>query len=127
MTVKLKRAYSPAEPQDGKRYLVDRLWPRGVRKDTLKLDGWLKDLAPSTELRRWYNHDPERWDEFQVRYQAELEASAQQATLQDLAKESREATVTLIFAAKDEDRNEAVVLKEVLTEMHSGRPRRPSG
>jgi uncharacterized protein YeaO (DUF488 family) len=123
MTVKLKRAYSPAAPRDGKRYLVDRLWPRGVRKDALKLDAWLKNLAPSTELRRWFNHDPQRWDEFQVRYRAELEAPERQALLQDLAKESRAGTVTLVFAAKDEVRNEAAVLSDVIAAMASPRRR----
>jgi uncharacterized protein YeaO (DUF488 family) len=116
VTVHLKRAYDPAEVADGKRYLVDRLWPRGVRKEALKLEGWLKELAPTTELRRWYNHDPERWEEFQARYRAELQTPERKALLDELVRESRNGDVTLVFAAKDEERNEATVIKQVVEE-----------
>lgn len=119
MTIKLKRAYSPPEPDDGKRYLVDRLWPRGIRKEALQLTAWLKDLAPSTSLRRWYGHVPERWREFQARYKSELEAPQPHALLEDLAREAKSGAVTLVYAAKDEERNEAVVLKDLLDAMQS--------
>ena len=117
MPVKIKRAYDPPESADGKRYLVDRLWPRGRRRDALQLDEWLKQLAPSTSLRRWYNHEPERWEEFKVRYRSELRSPEQQTLLQDLATESAHGMVTLVFAAGDEARNEAVVLKGTLDDM----------
>ena len=120
MTVKLKRAYEPPEPDDGERYLVDRLWPRGVRREALQLHGWLKELAPSTELRRWYNHEPELWDEFKVRYRGELAAPASQVLLQQLAT-AADGQITLIFAARDEARNEAVVLKEIIEKMRKRR------
>ena len=116
MTITVKRAYEPPSANDGKRYLVDRLWPRGIRREALRLDGWLKDLAPSTELRRWYGHLPERWPEFKSRYRAELMSTSAQSLVQRLALESVEGPVTLVFAARDESRNEAVVLKEVIEE-----------
>lgn len=114
MTVQLKRAYAPPDPADGKRFLVDRLWPRGLRRDALLLTGWLKDLAPSTELRRWYNHVPERWEEFRTRYRSELLSPERQADLAYLADESAHGQITLVFGTRDTERNEAVVLKEVL-------------
>jgi len=112
MSIFLKRAYeSPAEA-DGVRVLVDRLWPRGVAKSKANIDFWLKDLAPSTELRKWFGHDPEKWPEFQKRYRAELRGNP---ALSELRALSRQGNVTLIYAAKDELHNDAVVLKQVLS------------
>ena len=112
MSVKLKRVYEPAAPADGKRVLVDRLWPRGVAKAKAGIDLWLKEAAPSTELRKWFAHDPEKWPEFQMRYRAELKGSAALATLRELA---REGDLTLLYAAKDQEHNEAVVLQRLLS------------
>lgn len=108
-----KRAYEPASPEDGERYLVDRLWPRGVKKEALALTGWLKDVAPSTELRRWFGHDPARWDEFRRRYLAELKANA--AALRPLREALKRGPVTLVYSAHDEAHNQAVVLRELLS------------
>lgn len=116
--VALKRVYEEAEPSDGLRVLVDRLWPRGVTKDGAHLDRWEKELAPSDELRRWFAHDPEKWPEFRRRYRAEL--SVQAALLHELAQESKKGRVTLLYAAKDEEHNNAVVLKEMLEESTGG-------
>ena len=110
---RLKRAYLPPSPEDGVRILVDRLWPRGVRKSDAAIDRWLKEAAPSTELRRWFGHDPSRWDEFRRRYNAELSRNA--ALLNELRAVAREGRVTLVYAARDELHNEAVILREVLT------------
>ena len=110
--VKLKRAYEAAASSDGLRVLVDRLWPRGVTKDAAAVDLWLKDLAPSTELRKWFGHDPARWPEFQRRYGEEVRTHAEAfEQLRDVARKQR---VTLVFAAKDEDHNDAVVLRSLL-------------
>jgi len=110
--VRLKRAYEAAEPDDGLRVLVDRLWPRGVTKEAAAVDLWLKDLAPSAELRKWFGHDPARWPEFQHRYGAEVRKHPEAfEQLRDLARKQR---VTLVFAAKDEEHNDAVVLRSLL-------------
>lgn len=110
--IKLKRAYEAADASDGTRVLVDRLWPRGVNKRAAALDLWLKDLAPSTELRQWFGHDAARWAEFQRRYAEELHSQADAfEQLRDLA---RRGTVTLVYAARDEAHNDAVVLRELL-------------
>ncbi|ADH88621.1 protein of unknown function DUF488 [Ancylobacter novellus DSM 506] len=110
----MKRAYEPARPDDGARVLVDRLWPRGVRKDDLKLTLWLKDIAPSTELREWFGHDPARFKEFARRYREELRANeGALAPLEQLLGSGR---ATLIYAARDADHNEAVVLADYLRE-----------
>lgn len=111
MSVKLKRAYEAPAAGDGQRILVDRLWPRGISKVAAKLDGWLKDVAPSTELRKWFGHAPDRWPEFKRRYRAELEGSAALAELVALA---RQGDVTLVYGARDQQHNEAVVLEEIL-------------
>ncbi len=111
MKVLLKRAYEPPAASDGKRILVDRLWPRGVAKAKAKIDLWLKDVAPSTELRKWFGHDPGRWIEFRKRYRAELRNSPALAELKSLARKSR---ITLIYAARDEVHNEALLLKQIL-------------
>ena len=110
--IKLKRAYEAASPDDGLRILVERLWPRGVTKQKARIDLWLKDLAPSTELRKWYSHDPVKWPAFRKRYRAELKRQGDVLAL--LKYVTRGKTVTFIYAASDEDRNRAVVLKEFL-------------
>ena len=112
MQIRLKRAYEEPGQQDGQRILVDRLWPRGVRKEDLALDGWMKDVAPSAELRKWFHHDPSRWDEFQRRYTDELERN-KDAVGERLAV-ARSGRVTLVYGARDEKRNHAVVLKHYL-------------
>lgn len=112
--IQLKRAYEDAEPADGVRILVERLWPRGVSKHNARVDAWPKDLAPSTELRQWYNHVVERWPEFRDRYAEELAAPEKQAALKDLAEKARHGPVTFVFAAKDTEHNGAVVLKETI-------------
>jgi uncharacterized protein YeaO (DUF488 family) len=112
--IRLKRAYDPAEEDDGTRILVDRLWPRGLSKDKAAIDRWAKEIAPSSELRRWFGHDPARWEEFQSRYREELrapEAQEELATLRGMARKSR---VTLLYAAKAEEMNNAVVLRDYL-------------
>lgn len=110
--VKLKRAYEPAAADDGTRVLIDRLWPRGVSKDDAALDLWLKDLAPSTELRKWFGHDPARWAEFQDRYADEVRQQPEAfKQLRDLAQNGR---VTLVYSAHDEEHNDAVVLRSLL-------------
>ncbi len=110
----LKRVYDPAEPGDGHRVLADRLWPRGLTRDAARIQAWLKDLAPSEGLRTWYGHERDRWPEFRRRYREELRAPENQTALQALAERARREAVTLVFAAADPDRNNAIVLKEVL-------------
>lgn len=112
MNITLKRAYEAPADSDGYRVLVDRLWPRGVRKELLDLDEWCKDIAPSTELREWFAHDPAKFDEFTVRYQAELAQSAVPAQLLERAKGS--GNLTLVYAARDPHINHAVVLQNHL-------------
>ena len=112
--LKLKRAYEKPSSADGERLLVDRLWPRGLKKEKAHLDDWLKDLAPSDELRKWFAHDPKRWEEFQQRYFKELEDPDNKSQIEALLKKARQGTVTLVFAAKDEEKNNAVVLKQYL-------------
>jgi uncharacterized protein YeaO (DUF488 family) len=112
--VKIKRAYEPPARRDGYRVLIDRLWPRGVRKDALSLDAWTKDVAPSHVLRRWFAHDPRRWREFVARYRRELHAPSARAALEDLARRATTGTVTLIYAARDEEHNDAVVLRGMI-------------
>ncbi|HVI98317.1 MAG TPA: DUF488 domain-containing protein [Sphingomonas sp.] len=110
--LRLKRAYEPAAPADGVRILIDRLWPRGVSKAKAALDDWVKEVAPSTELRKWFGHDPARWAAFQRRYRAELrEQSEALDRIRDLA---RAGVVTLVYSAHDEQHNDAVVLRAAL-------------
>ena len=110
--VQLKRAYEPPAASDGTRVLIDRLWPRGVRKQDAALDLWLKELGPSTELRQWFGHDPARWDEFCARYTAELAQKPDlMAQLHELA---RDGVLTLVYSARDEQHNDAVVLRRLL-------------
>jgi uncharacterized protein YeaO (DUF488 family) len=115
MTLRKKRVYEPPADDDGYRVLIDRLWPRGLRKEAAHVDAWLKDLAPSDELRRWFNHDPERFAQFRARYQAELRVAPAAALVRELAGRSTNGTVTLVYAAKDEEHNNAVVLASVIT------------
>lgn len=110
MDVRLKRAYEPAEASDGYRVLIDRLWPRGVSREHAHLDEWARELAPSTELRRWFGHDPERFAEFKRRYAAEL--AEQEGKLRQLREHA--GTVTLVYGARDSEHNDAVVLRELL-------------
>jgi uncharacterized protein YeaO (DUF488 family) len=110
----VKRIYDPADPADGKRILVDRLWPRGVSREKAQVDDWLKDLAPSDELRRWFGHDPARWPEFQARYRAEL--SSQGPRLDELRALAARGRVTLLYAARDSEHNNAAVLRDLLEE-----------
>lgn len=110
--VRLKRAYDQASPRDGTRILVDRLWPRGITKDDAEIDYWAKELSPSTELRKWFGHDPARWQGFRRRHGSELDARPEElARLRNLTKMG---PITLVFAARDEAHNDAVVLREVL-------------
>ena len=112
MDIRLKRAYEPASPADGYRVLVDRLWPRGVSKQRAMLDDWQKELAPSTELRQWFGHEPSRFPEFRRRYLDELRC--ERPRLAELRRRARDGTLTLVYAARDAEHNEAVVLAEVL-------------
>ena len=112
MKVLIKRVYESRNEQDGKRILVDRLWPRGLTKERAAVDLWLKEIAPSTELRKWFAHDPARWKEFQVRYRTELKEKGEQVS--KLRQMARVDTVTLLYGAKDERHNEAVVLRSLL-------------
>jgi len=118
--VRLKRAYEQPSPEDGERFLVERLWPRGARKEALGLTAWLKDLAPSDGLRRWYGHRPERWEEFRRRYLAELQKPERKPLLEDLRAKAKAAPVTLVFAARDVEHSGARVLKDFI----EGRPSR---
>lgn len=108
----VKRVYLPPSLSDGKRILVDRLWPRGIGKDRARLDQWCKDIAPSDALRHWYHVDPGRWDEFQQRYRAELATKTE--LLESLAAVAEQGVVTLLFASRDEERNNAIVLRDCL-------------
>ena len=112
MPIRLKRVYDPVSPADGVRVLVDRLWPRGLKKEDAALERWDRDVAPSNELRKEFGHDHSRWDEFKARYFAELEANPQ--LVERLAGEARKGAVTLLFAARDTERNNAVALAEYL-------------
>jgi len=117
--IQAKRVYEPPAPEDGARLLVDRLWPRGVKKERLQLAGWLKEVAPGDSLRQWFDHDPARWNEFQRRYAAELEAN--QKAWQPILQAARDGNVTLLFAAKDAEHNNAVVLKAFLERKLAGK------
>lgn len=112
--IKLKRAYEPPAREDGRRILVDRVWPRGIRKEAAAVDQWLKDVAPSTALRKWFGHDPERWAEFRRRYRAELEKHPE--ALAELRRLAQDGTLTLVYGARDPLHNQAVVLRELLLE-----------
>ena len=110
--IKLKRAYRPPAASDGTRILVDRLWPRAVSRAEARIDRWARDIAPSAGLRRWFGHDPARWPQFRARYAQELRANPER--LRDLRRLAREGMVTLVYSARDEEHNDAVVLREIL-------------
>jgi uncharacterized protein YeaO (DUF488 family) len=110
--IRIKRIYDPPSPEDGKRILVDRLWPRGVTKEAARLDEWLKEIAPSDELRHWFGHDPALWTEFRERYRTELKLHGD--LLDRLRAQGEKGAVTLLFAATDTEHNNAVVLRELL-------------
>jgi uncharacterized protein YeaO (DUF488 family) len=112
VNIRIKRVYEPPDEHDGKRILVDRVWPRGLTKERAAVDLWLKDIAPSTELRKWFGHDPARWNEFQTRYRNELKKNTISVSV--LRREAERGPVTLLFGAKDEEHNQAVVLQSVL-------------
>ncbi len=118
--IRLKRAYEPTSPEDGARVLVDRLWPRGVTKAKAAIEHWFRDLAPSTKLREWFGHDVSRWDEFQRRYAAELSGHVDQ--LDELCALARRGPVTLIYAARGEEHNDAIVLKQAILKRWNGEP-----
>ena len=121
MPIQIKRSYEPASPDDGYRVLIDRLWPRGVARQAAKLDAWEKELAPSTELRQWFGHEPGRFEEFRRRYIEELRE--QRPRLTALRRRAREGTLTLVYSAHDAEHNDAVVLAEVLRRgLPKGRP-----
>jgi uncharacterized protein YeaO (DUF488 family) len=110
--IRLKRAYDPVEEEDGARFLVDRLWPRGVKEGNLQLDGWLKDAAPSDDLRRWYGHQVDRWEEFKARYFSELDEIPE--SLEPIQEAAKRGSVTLVYGARDRAHNNAVALREYL-------------
>ncbi|MGA8668872.1 MAG: DUF488 domain-containing protein [Terracidiphilus sp.] len=111
--IRIKRAYEEPDKEDGTRILVDRLWPRGLTKEKARVDLWLKDVAPSTELRKWFAHDPGKWEEFRSRYLEELKMNKGQLLL--LRNEAVKGTVTLVYGARDQQHNEAVILQRLLT------------
>ena len=116
--IKLKRAYESASPDDGVRILVERLWPRGIRKERLRIDAWMKNAAPSDKLRRWFGHDPAKWVEFQRRYRAELDANSD--AWKPLVEATRQGTVTLLYSARDTEHNNALVLQAYLEDFLEG-------
>ncbi len=112
MKIQTKRAYDPPATSDGTRFLVDRLWPRGVKRENLNVKDWLKDVAPSNDLRKWFAHDPQRWDEFRQRYFKELDANS--SAWKPILETAKREPVTLVYGAKDTEHNQAVALKEYL-------------
>jgi len=123
--IQLKRVYEKEDPDDGVRYLIERLWPRGVKKTSLRIDGWLKDAGPSTELRKWFSHDPAKWQEFRRRYFAELGRTPDAwAPIRDAA---RHGTVTLLYSSHDTEHNNAVALKEYVEHKADAKTHRTGG
>ena len=122
--IRVKRTYDPAERTDGQRFLVERLWPRGMKKEALEMHAWHKDVAPSTTLRQWFGHRPERWPEFRRRYEKELSENA--AAWSPILAAAQRGTVTLLFSAHDAERNSAVVLRDFLAKRAARRPSRRS-
>ena len=114
MKINIKRVYEKPDEDDGIRILVDRLWPRGLTKEKAGIDLWLKDIAPSTELRKWFGHDPEKWDEFRKRYLNELKEDEESVTI--LKNQMKKGMVTLVYGANDKEHNQAVVLKELFSQ-----------
>jgi uncharacterized protein YeaO (DUF488 family) len=117
MALHVKRVYEEPESSDGERILVDRIWPRGVSKDKARLSDWRKDLAPSNELRKWFGHEPDRWEEFKARYRAELQEAGKIGDLRDIAQRAGEENVTLLFGAKDTRHNNARALDAFVGEV----------
>jgi uncharacterized protein YeaO (DUF488 family) len=113
MTVKIKRIYEVPDVEDGTRILVDRLWPRGVKKEDARIDLWLKDIGPSSDLRKWFGHDPKRWPQFSAKYIQEL--GFKKGDLSVIIRAATEGPVTLIYAARDESRNQVVILQEIVS------------
>jgi uncharacterized protein YeaO (DUF488 family) len=113
----IKYVRDPVSPEDGRRILIDRLWPRGISKERAQLSAWLRVLAPSTELRKWFAHEPARWDEFRRRYRRELEDRCELATLRELRDQAQKEKITLIFGASDREHNDAVALLEFAEEL----------
>ena len=124
-TLKVKRVYERATKEDGHRILVDRIWPRGMTKAKVRPEAWRRDLAPSTELREWFHHDPSKWDEFLRRYRAELESSGRWKDLMALARQAEEGNVTLLYGSRDTEHNQAVALREMA--LGRGGPRSGEG
>jgi uncharacterized protein YeaO (DUF488 family) len=122
--IALKKVYDKPESTDGKRFLIERLWPRGIKKTALKFDAWIKDAGPSTELRKWFSHDPEKWIEFRRRYFAELDARPQ--VVESITKAAAQGTVTLLYSSHDTEHNNAVALKEYLEGRMKSSDRRES-
>ncbi len=116
--INTKRVYEKAGPDDGSRYLVERLWPRGMRKESLHMEDWLKDVAPSDDLRKWFGHEPAKWKEFQKRYFGELDDNPE--AVQPIVEAARRGNVTLLYSAHDTEHNNAVALKEYLTKIVKG-------
>ncbi len=116
--IKVKRVYDPPARGDGKRILVDRLWPRGLKKENAKMGEWLKEIAPSDGLRKWFSHDPSKYQEFKKRYRKELKGKSE--LLEKIRSEAKKGTVTLIFSAKDPEHNNATALKEILVDHRHG-------
>jgi len=123
--IRLKRVYEKAGREDGKRYLVERLWPRGVKKEALRMDGWLKDAAPSTKLRKWFGHDPKKWEEFKRRYRKELDANPE--GVRQILEAMRKGDVTLIYSSHDAEHNNAVALGQYLEERSKRLSGKPGG
>ena len=115
MGVRVKRVYDQPAKADGYRVLVDRLWPRGLKKSEARIDEWLREIAPSTALRKWFKHDPDKWKEFKKKYSAELDDHREQ--VEKLAREARKRTITLLFSARDTEHNNAVALKEYIEQL----------
>lgn len=120
LKIAIQRAYEDPGAEDGYRVLVDRVWPRGRSKETLKLDQWARELAPSAELREWFGHDPKRWTDFQQRYRTELDSEAMRERMQLLLRDSAGRQITLVYGAKDEEHNQAIVLRDVLLHLPGG-------
>jgi uncharacterized protein YeaO (DUF488 family) len=116
MSITIKRAYDPTSSEDGFRVLVDRLWPRGLSKEKLKIDAWMKEIAPSAELRKWYGHQPEKWPEFRKRYRAELQKPPARGLLEDLIQRARKGKVTLVIGARHPEHANGTVIAELIRE-----------
>jgi uncharacterized protein YeaO (DUF488 family) len=120
--VRIKRIYEKRDRSDGARILVDRLWPRGIAREAARIEEWRKDLAPTGALRKWFGHDPRKWEEFQVRYRNELDAAGKMEELKQLADRAKTETVTLVYAAHDEAHNNAAALKKIIEKFTKGQP-----